>query len=275
MEVLDAKNRIALTARLGAEQYDLLVIGGGITGAGIALDAAARGIKVALVEKQDFAAGTSSRSTKLIHGGLRYLAQGDLNLVREVGKERSILHKNAPHLVIPEKMLLPIVKGGNYGKLSTYLGLTLYDMLAAVKQEERKTMLSKDEVQKTEPLLNSVIIKGGFLYSEYRTDDARLTLSVIKTAVSQGAMPANYMEVKELLYKNKKVCGADCIDRLTGTQLQIVAKQIVNATGPWVDEMREKDGSLTEKKLHHTKGVHLVVKREKLPVKESVYFETI
>jgi len=273
MEPLNAKCRTELIAKLGAEQYDLVVIGGGITGAGIALDAASRGIKTALVEKQDFAAGTSSRSTKLIHGGLRYLAQGDLFLVREVGKERAILHKNAPHLAIPEKMLLPIVHGGTYGKLSTYLGLTLYDMLASVNKEERKVLLSKQELCVREPLLSQALVRGGFLYSEYRTDDARLTLTVIKTAAAKGATLANYIKVDELLYENNTICGVACTDTLSGTPLQIMAKQVVNAAGPWVDEIRKKDRSLNDKYLHHTKGIHLVVNHHQLPVKDSIYFD--
>jgi glycerol-3-phosphate dehydrogenase len=170
-------------------------------------------------------------------------------------------------------MLLPIVDGGNYGKLSTYLGLTIYDMLASVTKEERKSMLSKKEIQNLEPLLDNPIVQGGFLYSEYRTDDARLTISVIKTAAAYGAIPTNYMEVNELLYENKKICGVACIDALTGTPLQIMAKQVVNAAGPWVDQIRKKDRSLTDKYLHHTKGIHLVVKHEQFPVRESIYFD--
>jgi glycerol-3-phosphate dehydrogenase len=140
--------------QLRSQTFDLLVIGGGVTGVGIALDAAQRGLKVALVEKQDFAAGTSSRSTKLIHGGLRYLKQFEFALVREVGLEREIVHHNAPHIVIPEKMLLPIIKGGSLGKLPASIGLYVYDMLAGVRRKERRTMLALQATKDREPLLN-------------------------------------------------------------------------------------------------------------------------
>src|SRR5688572_25890583 len=174
-----ALNRQALVSQLRDRTYDLLVIGGGITGAGVALDAASRNLSVALIEMQDFAAGTSSRSTKLIHGGLRYLKQLEFSLVREVGRERGILYRNAPHLVVPEKMLLPIVKGGSYGMVSASIGLLLYDRMAQVDAKERRIMLSKSQVLMREPLLRSEALKGGGYYTEYRTDDARLTLEVM------------------------------------------------------------------------------------------------
>ena len=137
---------------------DLIVIGGGITGAGILLDAASRGLKVALFEKNDFASGTSSKSTKLIHGGLRYLKQYDFALVKEVGTERAVVHKLAPHLVIPEKMLLPLIEDGSYGKWLTSIGLKVYDILAQVKGDDKRKMLDKDETLKLEPLLPSCLL---------------------------------------------------------------------------------------------------------------------
>jgi len=169
-----ARNRSQYIQQLKDEAFDLLVIGGGITGAGIALDAVTRGLKVCLIEKLDFASGTSSRSTKLIHGGLRYLKQFEFGIVREVGQERAILYKNAPHIVIPERMLLPIIEGGSLGKYSTSLGLYVYDYLAGVAREERRNMLSKSEALEKEPLLNDEILKGAGMYVEYRSDDARL-----------------------------------------------------------------------------------------------------
>ena len=143
MNFLSAKNRPALLQTLKTQEFDLTVIGGGITGAGIALDAASRGMKVALIEKDDFGAGTSSKSTKLIHGGLRYLKQLEVQLVREVGKERATVHRLAPHLVVPEKMLLPLVKGGTYGPWSTSLGVKVYDFLAGVSGDDKRKMLNK------------------------------------------------------------------------------------------------------------------------------------
>jgi glycerol-3-phosphate dehydrogenase len=156
-----ASSRLAVLQEMAGETLDLLVIGGGITGAGIALDASVRGMKVGVVEKADFGSGTSSRSTKLIHGGLRYLKQGEVKLVREVGRERAILYKNAPHLVIPAPMLLPIYQGGTYGYLASSVGLYLYDLLAGVERTERRKMLSRDETIRQEPLLKRDRLKGG------------------------------------------------------------------------------------------------------------------
>ena len=188
-------------------QFDLLIIGGGITGCGIALDAASRGMKVALVEMQDFAAGTSSRSTKLVHGGLRYLKQFEVKMVAEVGKERSIVFENGPHVTKPLWMLLPIYKEGTYGKVTTSFGLRIYDFLAGVKKEERRRMLNEDETIEKEPLLKREGLKGSGYYVEYLTDDARLTIEVIKEAVAIGAKAVNYCKVIELLYRAGKSGG--------------------------------------------------------------------
>lgn len=263
--------------KLTEKTYDLLVIGGGITGSGIALDAVTRGLSVALIEKQDFAAGTSSRSTKLIHGGLRYLKQWEFKLVREVGSERAIVHRLAPHLVVPEKMLLPIIENGSYSKSLTSLGLTVYDLLAGVKKADRRKMLSKTQTLGKEPLLNDALVKGGGLYAEYRTDDARLTISLVKTAAKHGAQALNYVEAREFLYTKTsdtpKICGAVCHDSLSDLTFEIRAHQVVNAAGPWVDELREINRSLEGKHLHLTKGVHIVVPHHKFPVQQSVYFD--
>jgi glycerol-3-phosphate dehydrogenase len=273
---VSSTQRNEIKAKLSAQEFDLLVIGGGITGAGIALDAAARGLKTALVDKQDFAAGTSSRSTKLIHGGLRYLKQLEVKLVMEVGREREIVYRNCPHLVIPEKMLLPLVKDGTYGSLATSVGLWVYDKLAGVKETEQRMMLDAQETATQEPLLRTDILEGGGLYIEYRTDDARLTIEVIKTAYEYGATCLNYAKVEEFIYTAKeKVCGAFVTDTQTGEKIEIRAKRIVNATGPWVDDVRKIDkGKPKEnKRLHLTKGVHIVVPYERLPLKQSVYFD--
>lgn len=268
-----ANKRAEYISGLSSEELDLLVIGGGITGAGIALDAISRGLKVGLIEKSDFGSGTSSRSTKLIHGGLRYLKQLEFGIVREVGQERAILHNNAPHIVIPEKMLLPIIQGGSLGKKSTSLGLFVYDILAGVKSDERRYMLSKTETLQQEPLLRNDILKGGGVYIEYRSDDSRLVIEVMKTAVEKGAICLNYAPCKELLYENGKVVGAIFTDEVNQQNHTIRAKQTINACGPWVDNIRKIDNSLKGKRLHLTKGVHLVVEKNKLPINESVYFD--
>jgi glycerol-3-phosphate dehydrogenase len=265
--------RLTHLQKLRSESFDLLVIGGGITGAGIALDAASRGLKTALVEKHDFAFGTSSRSTKLIHGGLRYLKQLEFGLVREVGSERAVVHQLAPHLVLPEKMLLPLYEKRGFGSTLTSFGLKLYDWLAGVKPEDQRKMLTRKQTLKQEPLLQPSDIKGGAIYAEYRTDDARLTIEIIKTAFRNGAIPVNYSTVTNFQYDDHKIVGATIRDEYKGETFGIKAKAIVNAAGPWVDELREADNSRKGKRLHLTKGVHIVVSREKLPVKQAIYFD--
>ncbi|WP_417784949.1 glycerol-3-phosphate dehydrogenase/oxidase [Tenacibaculum sp.] len=266
-------NRKNIQQELQTTEFDILVIGGGITGAGIALDAASRGMKVALIEKNDFASGTSSKSTKLIHGGLRYLKQFDFWLVKEVGTERAIVHKLAPHLVIPEKMILPLIEGGTYGSWLTSIGLKVYDVLASVEGDDKRKMLDKKEALEKEPLLPESILNGAGFYAEYRTDDARLTIEVLKTASQYDAQILNYTRANEFIYENKRVVGAKVTDAFTDEGYDIKAKYVVNAAGPWVDELRQINNSKIGKRLHLTKGVHLVVPHEKLPVKQSVYFD--
>ncbi|WP_312469795.1 glycerol-3-phosphate dehydrogenase/oxidase [Neobacillus sp.] len=267
-------NRSTLLKEMATEEFDVLVIGGGITGCGIALDAATRGLKTALVEMQDFAGGTSSRSTKLVHGGLRYLKQFEVKMVAEIGKERAIVYENGPHVTTPEWMLLPMHKGGTFGMFTTSIGLRLYDFLAGVKKGERRTMLSPDDTIQKEPLIKRDGLKGGGYYVEYRTDDARLTIEVIKEAVAKGVKAVNYTKVIELLYQAGKVIGAKVENLLNGTIHTIYAKKIINASGPWVDSLREKDHSLTGKKMRLTKGVHLVIDQTRFPLKQAVYFDT-
>jgi len=258
---------------LSKTEYDLVVIGGGITGGGIALDAASRGLNVALVEKGDFASGTSSKSTKLIHGGLRYLKQFDFWLVKEVGSERAIVHKLAPHLVLPEKMLLPLIENGSYGKWLTSIGLKVYDILAQVEGDDKRKMLEKKEALKLEPLLPKKILKGAGYYAEYRTDDARLTIENIKTSLQFGAQAVNYAAVKDFIYEDGKVAGVQVKDVLSNETFGIKSKYVISAAGPWVDELRSVNNSKKGKQLHLTKGVHLVFPKEKLPIKQSVYFD--
>ncbi|MFY0626101.1 MAG: glycerol-3-phosphate dehydrogenase/oxidase [Reichenbachiella sp.] len=260
-------------ANLKKEYFDVIIIGGGVTGAGIALDASSRGLKVALVEKNDFASGTSSKSTKLIHGGLRYLKQYEFSLVREVGKERAIVHKLAPQLVRPEKMLLPLIKDGNYGKIITSVGLMVYDVLADVDSEDQRKMLSVKETLDVEPLLNENILEGGGLYSEYQTDDFRLVIELIKKSQEFGAVCLNYFECLNFLEKGGKICGVNAKDRESEESIEIYSDYVINAGGPWADELRRKQEKIQGKKLHLTKGVHIVVPFSRLPVKQSIYFD--
>ena len=268
-------NRAAIANKFKHDLFDILVIGGGITGAGIALDAASRGLKVALAEKSDFASGTSSKSTKLIHGGLRYLKQFDFWLVREVGSERAIIHKLAPHLVVPDKMILPIIEHGTYGSWLTSFGLKVYDILASVEGDDKRKMLDKEEALLKEPLLPEDILEGAGYYAEYRTDDARLTIEVLKTAVRHGAQALNYCNIEKLTYTDGKITGALAQDLIQNETIGIKARYVINATGPWVDHIRDQmDVSHgTGKRLQLTKGVHLVFPFEKFPVKQSIYFD--
>ncbi|CAH0347296.1 glycerol-3-phosphate dehydrogenase/oxidase [Bacillus sp. CECT 9360] len=267
-------DRAQLRGKLQSEEFDLLIIGGGITGSGIALDAVTRGMNTALVEMQDFAAGTSSRSTKLVHGGLRYLKQFEVAMVAEVGKERAIVYENGPHVTTPEWMLLPFHKGGTFGKFTTSIGLRVYDLLAGVKRKEWRKMLTVDETINKEPLVKKEGLMGGGYYVEYRTDDARLTIEVAKKAAEFGANLMNYAKVVDFIYEDGKVAGAVVEDRLTKEQFSIKAKKIVNAAGPWVDTLREKDGSKKGKTLKLTKGAHVVIDQSRFPLKQAVYFDT-
>ncbi|GKV69271.1 aerobic glycerol-3-phosphate dehydrogenase [Sporosarcina sp. NCCP-2716] len=269
------EDRERLLNRISGTSYDLVIIGGGITGTGIALDAASRGLKTLLVEMQDFAAGTSSRSTKLVHGGLRYLKQFEVKLVAEVGRERAIVYRNAPHVTHPEWMLLPFYKDGTFGQLSTAAGLQLYDFLAGVKKSERRTMLSREEVIEHEPLLNRDGLVGGGEYVEYRTDDARLTMEVAKKAREQGADLLNYTKVTGFLRNERgPLNGVALTDVLTGRQYETGGTVIVNAAGPWVEQVMKLEPTAgTGSRLLLTKGVHLVFDRSVLPLHQPIYFD--
>ncbi len=268
-----AKYRSDFLSTMENVVHDIVVIGGGITGAGIALDAASRGLKVALVEKGDFASGTSGKSTKLIHGGLRYLKQFEFGLVKEVGQERAILHRLAPHIVIPEKMILPLIKGGSLGKTMTSIGLYIYDFLAEVEDDDKRKMLNREEILAIEPMLPVDKLLGGSIYAEYRTDDARLTIEVMKTAHRHGAICLNYLECTDFIKGETGVEGIVAKDLPTGKQIEIKARKVVNAAGPWVDEIRSMDEAVRGKRLYLTKGVHIVVPRRKLPVQHAIYFD--
>ncbi|WEG13816.1 glycerol-3-phosphate dehydrogenase/oxidase [Pullulanibacillus sp. KACC 23026] len=268
------KRKETLSA-MANKKLDLLVIGGGITGAGVALDAKVRGLDIGLVEMNDFASGTSSRSTKLVHGGLRYLKQFEVKLVAEVGKERAIVYENAPHVTKPEWMLLPMYEGGTFGPFTTSIGLKVYDFLAKVKKNERRSMLNRSQTLQREPLLKKDGLKGGGYYVEYRTDDARLTIETIKAAVAKGAHAVNYAKVDQLLYDDHgKLIGVHVTDQISQETYEIFAKKVVNAAGPWVDTIREMDKSKKGKYLHLTKGIHIVIDGKRFPMKQAVYFDT-
>jgi glycerol-3-phosphate dehydrogenase len=273
-EGISTFNRSLTFQEITIRQFDILVIGGGIMGAGIALDAASRNMKVLLVEKQDFAAGTSSRSTKLIHGGLRYLKNLEFSLVKTVASERQILHRNAPHLVLPEPMLLPVLKKNSYGLFLTKIGLALYDWLGNVPKPERHRMLTKNQTLQQEPLLNAQNLKGAGYFTEYRTDDSRLTIEVLKTAQQFGSICLNYTELTSFTYsEDNKVNGAILLDKLTGKSLKVKAKCIINASGAWTNKVLQQDLAGKAASIIHTKGVHLVVPHSRFSLKQAVYFD--
>ena len=268
-------SRTNILSSVEGGEYDVIIIGGGITGTGIALDCTTRGLKTLLVEMQDYAAGTSSRSTKLIHGGLRYLKQFEIKMVADVGKERAIVYENAPHVTHPEWMLLPIYKKGTFGKYSTSFGLQVYDFLAGVKHNERRKMLSRNETLHKEPLLKKEGLLGGGYYVEYRTDDARLTIEVAKKAVEKGAELLNYTKVEAFHYNSDgNLSGVFINDMLTGNKFKVNGKKIVNASGPWVEKVIEMDRKIEGKSLLQTKGVHVVIDGDKFPLRQPVYFDT-
>ncbi|MDW4324089.1 glycerol-3-phosphate dehydrogenase/oxidase [Staphylococcus saprophyticus] len=272
---LSTLKREQIKKDLKDQEFDVVIIGGGITGAGIALDASERGMKVALVEMQDFAQGTSSRSTKLVHGGLRYLKQLQVGVVAETGRERAIVYENGPHVTTPERMLLPMHKGGSMGKFTTSIGLAMYDRLAGVKKAERKTMLNAKETLEKEPLVKKAGLKGGGSYVEYRTDDARLTIEVMKRAEEKGAKVINHTKSVHFTYdSNEKVNGIQVEDQINNETYPIKAKKVINASGPWVDEVGSGDYARNNKQLRLTKGVHIVIDQSKFPLGQAVYFDT-
>lgn len=266
-------HRSTLISHAGSTHFDLLIIGGGITGAGILLDARARGLKAALIEMQDFAAGTSSRSTKLIHGGLRYLKQMEFRLVAEVGRERAVVYENGPHVTRSEPMLLPLVKGGTINTFAAFAGIWLYDKLAGVRKKEHRRMLGVEETLSAEPLLTRENLNGGVCYYEYRTDDARLTIEVLKEGAERGGLALNYCMLRSFVYDGSVITGAVVEDLAGGNTFNIAAKSIVNAAGPWVDDVMKLDDGKKAGNLFLTKGVHIVVDYHKLPLKQSVYFD--
>jgi glycerol-3-phosphate dehydrogenase len=267
-------SREQLLERLArAETLDLIVIGGGATGLGVALDAAARGLSVALVEADDFAKGTSSRATKLVHGGVRYLAQGNVALVREALRERTSMLRNAPHLVQPLAFVLPL-----YGARGRWLdswfygaGLTLYDLLAGGGRLERTRFLGRAAALARAPGLRADTLAGGLQYWDGQFDDARLALALARTAIARGAIVVNHCAAVGLTHDGAgKVSGVVVEDRASSRQQRLGARCVVNAAGVWVDSVRRMDRAECGELLAPSQGVHLVVDREFLPSRAAV-----
>ena len=252
--------------------WDLVVIGGGATGLGVALDAAARGFEVALVEAHDFAKGTSSRATKLVHGGVRYLAQGNVSLVREALRERATLLGNAPHLAQPLAFVMPAFQ---WWETAFYgAGLKAYDALAGRRGVGPTQLLSSHNTRKLLPNLRTSGLKGGVLYWDAQFDDARLAVSLARTAIGYGAAVLNHCAAVHLLRVEQRVCGVVAQDGETGETLQLHARCVVNATGVWVDSVRDmdRDDAAPRKSamVAPSQGVHLVVGREFMPSDQAL-----
>lgn len=258
---------------------DLLVIGGGITGAGVAVQAAAAGMQTALVEMQDFAEGTSSRSTKLVHGGIRYLKTFDVEVVADTVQERANVQKIAPHIPKPDPMLLPIYDepGATFTLFSVKIAMDLYDQLAGVTGTKYANyMLTKEEVLEREPQLSAENLQGGGVYLDFRNNDARLVIENIKQAQADGGLMISRAKVVEILHDdNGQAKGAKVEDLLTGEIFIIHAHVVINTTGPWSDKVRQLDSKNDlPPQMRPTKGVHLVVDQSKLSVPQPTYFDT-
>jgi len=246
--------------QLTEQHHDVLIIGGGINGAGLARDLAMRGLRVALVEKGDFASGASSASTKLIHGGVRYLERFDFRLVFEACRERRILQAIAPHLVRPLPFFIPVYDDDPRSLLAIRAGMTLYDLLAAFRNTHPHSILSAEEAVAREPALRREGLQGVALYWDCRMDDARLCLENVLAARELGAETVNYLEVTELIKDAGRVRGARMVDRESDKELEVSAELVVNTTGPWLDRLCSLDGDV-EKKLRPTRGTHILVPR--------------
>lgn len=268
-----ATNRKEQIETLSKNTFDLLIFGGGITAAGIAIDAASRGLSVALIEQQDFASGTSSKSTKLIHGGLRYLLQMQFNFVSKLGKERQIIRRNSKNNVIPIPIFLPIYKKDKLKKVFTRLGLKLYETIARTQKEYHSYFLDKKELLSHCNILNKKGLKGAFLYYEFKTNDGRLVIETLKKSAELGAICLNYAEPYKLIDNAGKLGGAKIKDHIGNQTFTIKSKLIINATGAWCQKFTEQFDFKLPKKLYPTKGIHLVFEKKKLPIKQAFYIQ--
>ena len=270
---LDLRDRDTLFDTLGASVFDLAIIGGGITGAGIARDAAMRGLSVALIEARDFASGTSSRSSKMIHGGLRYLAQGDVALVREAASERKIVQAIAPYLARETPFVIPGRNAAAIAKLRA--GLWAFEKLGGVPKSRKHEVWSLADLRAREPALRVDDLAGAVVYPEYLTDDARLTLANILSAAASGAVVVNYASADQIVLEGGQAAAIEVVDTLPAADARharVRARMIVNAAGPWVDAVRALEAPGAARRLTLAKGVHLVVPRARLPVERTIVF---
>ena len=264
------QTRATALASMAANPVDVLVIGGGITGAGIARDAAMRGFRTALIDKGDFGSGTSSQSSRLVHGGIRYLEQGALRLVFEASHERRVLLRIAPHLVRPLAFLFPVYRGARIPGWKLRAGMWLYDLLAAFRNVHRHRWIRLKKLRRIEPELRERGLRGAAMYWDAQTDDARLVLATVRSAARAGALAANYAEATSLLKSDGQVRGATVRDALTGEVHSVRALVVVNAGGPWADRLRALDDPTALPLLRPTKGAHIVVPRVRIGNEHAV-----
>ncbi len=254
---------IALEKIKATKKWDVLVIGGGASGLGIALEAASRGYATLLVEQSDFAKSTSSKSTKLVHGGVRYLAQGNIALVREASIERGLLSKNAPHLVKNQTFIVPVYT--RWSTLKYTLGLKLYDWISGKLSLGKSEFISRKETLEKLPGINSKKLRGGVLYHDGQFDDARLAINLAQTIFDEGGVAVNYMKVDGLVKEDGEVCGANVIDMETGERFSINSKAVINATGVFTDDILKMDSAVSKKTISASQGIHLVIDRRFFP----------
>ncbi|MGD1996017.1 MAG: glycerol-3-phosphate dehydrogenase/oxidase [Anaerolineae bacterium] len=259
---------------LRGEVFDLLVIGGGITGVSIARDAAMRGFRTALVEKEDFGSGTSSRSARMIHGGLRYLENYQFGLVFRCCSERREMRKVAPRLVRSLPFLYPLYLGQKPAPWKLRLGLTLYDALGLFQNVQPHRWLEPREVTEREPLLGGRGLLGAARFYDAQVDDARLTLLIARAAHAEGTVVVNYAKSVDLLEANGKVQGAVVLDRISEAEFELRARVVVNATGIWADSVRQQDAHYRGSIIRPTKGIHLVLPRHRLPTQHAIAFDS-
>ena len=267
---IDATGRSKKLAQLENESFDVLVIGAGITGCGIARDTAQRGFKTLLIDAGDISSGTSGRSSKLIHGGLRYLAQGQINVVKEAARERKTLRRIAPHLSLTNPMVVLAYSKKYLHLLRT--AMWTYEKMGGVDTNERHALWDAKDANANESAVNCDTLEGAVVYPEYLTDDARLTLANARSAASHGATVLNYVAAEQILIENGKANGAilrDTLDKDHDT-VRVKAVKIINAAGPWVDLVRRLENKKAKNKLQLTKGIHVVVSRNRLPIHNTI-----
>ncbi|MFP6584821.1 MAG: glycerol-3-phosphate dehydrogenase/oxidase [Candidatus Hydrogenedentota bacterium] len=268
---LDFRNRAELFQTLEQTQYDLLIIGAGITGCGVAREAAMRGLKVALVDSHDIAAGTSSRSSKLVHGGMRYMAAGQLTVVKEASIERKTLRRIAPHLAQTTRMLLPAPNIAASLKFKT--AMLAYEKLGEVEPENRHQVWDLETLRENEPEIDTDRLRSAVVYPEYVTDDARLTLANARSAKAAGAHIITYAPVTQILTENRSAVGVIVSDSLGEQGACINARMIVNAAGPWLDAVRALEDNQALPLLQLTKGIHVTLRRDRLPINSTVILQ--